>query len=108
MRAARRVLAPVLLCIVAAAAWPAAAQCPQPRTTSNAPAEFYDRASPLAPNADTRAAEREYQVGGKHFHGCALCHGTKADGEGELSERFDPPPRNFRCRQTMSGIPDGQ
>lgn len=29
-------------------------------------------------------------------------------GNGSLASRFDPRPRNFACRQTVNGIPDGQ
>lgn len=39
---------------------------------------------------------------------CTVCHGEKGDGRGMLSARFDPRPRNFACRQTVRGIPDGQ
>ena len=95
------------LALGAAAAEPPRAQCPQPRFTGKAPAEFYDRPSPLAADAETRAAEREYRKGGRHPVSCAECHGEKGDGVGPMADQFDPPPRNFRCRQTVNGIPDG-
>ena len=39
---------------------------------------------------------------------CAICHGTKGDGKGALASQYNPPPRNFACKETVNGIPDGQ
>jgi mono/diheme cytochrome c family protein len=82
-------------------------QCPQPRFTGKAPPEYYDRQSPLAADADTRRAERAFRGNGDNVS-CASCHGEKGDGRGPMSGMFDPPPRNFRCKETVNGIPDGQ
>jgi mono/diheme cytochrome c family protein len=89
-----------------AEAAPPDAQCPQPRFTGKAPPEYYGRPSPLGSEPDTRWAERAYRGDGQKI-ACATCHGEKGDGRGEMAEMFDPPPRNFRCKQTINGIPDG-
>lgn len=83
------------------------AECPQPRFTGKAPPEYYDRASPIAPGTDVSASRAIY-VGDGRKAACATCHGVEGDGRGELSDMFDPRPRNFRCAQTISGVPDGQ
>jgi len=92
--------------LIGAAAAPPA-QCPQPRFTGKAPPEYYDRRSPLAADADTRGAERAFRGDGRNAS-CATCHGEKGDGRGPMSDMFEPPPRNFRCKETINGIPDGQ
>jgi mono/diheme cytochrome c family protein len=107
MRAHRAiVLASALLAAGSAAAASSAAVCPQPRFTGKAPSEYYERRNPLEA-ADTRAAERVFRGDGRGVS-CATCHGASGDGRGELSDQFSPPPRNFRCAQTVNGIPDGQ
>jgi mono/diheme cytochrome c family protein len=83
------------------------AECPQPRFTGKAPPEYYDRANPLPPDADTSRARRTFLGDGRAVS-CATCHGEKGDGRGELSDQFSPRPRNFRCAQTVNGSPDGQ
>ena len=103
---ARLLLAAALVLPVAAAA-ASPLQCPQPRFTGKAPPEYYDRPSPLAPPADTRRAERAYRGDGRDVS-CASCHGQKGDGRGPMSDLFEPPPRNFSCKETVNGIPDGQ
>jgi mono/diheme cytochrome c family protein len=106
-----RPLHAVLLAVTLAAASAAAAldkaQCPQPRFTGKAPAEYYERANPLPATADVDPVRRIY-LGDSRRAACASCHGAKGDGRGELAELFEPPPRNFACAQTASGIPDGQ
>ena len=91
----------------AALALPPPAECPQPRFTGRAPPEYYDRTNPLPATTDLHAAERLFR-GDARETSCAACHGVNGDGRGPLAEMFSPPPRNFRCAQTVNGIPDGQ
>jgi mono/diheme cytochrome c family protein len=91
-----------------ALAAPPAAQCPQPRFTGKAPDDYYNRTNPLAPGAQDSAAARRIFVGRGNAISCATCHGEKGDGRGEMSDQFNPRPRNFTCAQTIDGVPDGQ
>ena len=95
-----------LVLSLGAGAAPAPAECPQPRFTGTAPEEYARRENPLPPSSDLRVAERLYLGDGKRV-ACATCHGTKGDGRGEMSEMFDPRPRNFQCAKTVTGISDG-
>jgi mono/diheme cytochrome c family protein len=89
------------------AQYPPAAQCPQPRFTGKAPEPAYSRPNPLAPDSAALAAGRRlYERGADPS--CQLCHGIKGDGMGPLASQFDPRPRNFACKETVNGIPDGQ
>ncbi|HTQ73819.1 MAG TPA: cytochrome c [Burkholderiales bacterium] len=89
------------------AQYPPAAQCPQPRFTGKAPEPVYSQPNPLA--ADQAAVATGRRLYEKEADpSCQMCHGIKGDGLGPLSAQFDPRPRNFRCRQTVNGIPDGQ
>ena len=82
--------------------------CPQPRFTEKAPDEYYQRANPLAEGTtDLKAAERIFHKD-RGTIACASCHGEKGDGRGQLSELFDPRPRNFACARAIAGVPDGQ
>jgi mono/diheme cytochrome c family protein len=87
--------------------YPPSAQCPQPRFTGKAPEPDYGRVNPIA-------ADRAMLVAGRSLYekgaapSCQLCHGIKGDGMGPLSGQFDPRPRNFACKETVIGIPDGQ
>jgi mono/diheme cytochrome c family protein len=86
---------------------PPAAQCPQPRFTGKAPEPDYGRVNPLdADRAAVAVGRGLYEKGAAPS--CQLCHGVKGDGMGPLSAQFDPRPRNFACKQTVNGIPDGQ
>ncbi len=77
--------------------------CPQPRFTGQAPEPELSMTNPLPVSAlDLRRAHALYQLS------CAGCHGRHGDGEGSLSSRYTPPPRNFACAATVNGIPDGQ
>ena len=92
---------------LAASAAPPPEECPQPRFTGKAPDEYYQRANPLDPATDLAEAQRIYEKG-VGSAACAACHGDKGDGRGRMASMFDPRPRNFRCAQTVAGIPDGQ
>ena len=100
-----------LLICWAATGQPASAEpgnCPQPRFTGKAPAEYLERINPLTPvTADSKTAASLY--GGKQRGvNCAICHGEKGNGKGPLAGLYEPPPRNFACSQTINGVPDGQ
>jgi mono/diheme cytochrome c family protein len=84
------------------------ADCPQPRFTGQAPADYYTRTSPVAPTDEVLKAAQTLFLGTKRQASCAVCHGEKGDGKGLLSAQYDPPPRNFACAKTVNGVPDGQ
>jgi mono/diheme cytochrome c family protein len=87
--------------------YPPTSQCPQPRFTGKAPDEIRTLSNPVA--ADTvgiAAGRRLYEKDANPS--CRTCHGIKGDGMGPLAAQFDPPPRNFACKETVNGIPDGQ
>lgn len=86
--------------------YPPAAQCPQPRFTGKAPDRIYALSNPSADGASAAAGRKVYEKGASPS--CATCHGIKGDGLGPLAAQFDPPPRNFACKETINGIPDGQ
>jgi mono/diheme cytochrome c family protein len=82
--------------------------CPQTRTTTAAPPEFLARTNPLPATPEVAAAgERMFAGKGKSVP-CTFCHGAKGDGKGYLATQYDPRPRNFNCKETMSDISDGQ
>jgi mono/diheme cytochrome c family protein len=84
-------------------------QCPQPRFTGKAPPEFLERKNPIAAErVDFKAVEKLYLGETNNAVNCAVCHGKKGDGRGPLSDQYSPPPRNFACAMTISGVPDGQ
>ena len=60
-----------------------------------------------ATQANLAAGEASF-LGDSRKISCASCHGAKGDGKGKLADQFDPPPRNFACKQTIEGVPDGQ
>ena len=91
----------------ARAEYPPTAQCPQPRFTGKAPDAIYALNNPLAPDkANLAAGRRLYEK--EANPSCQVCHGIKGDGMGPLAAQFDPRPRNFACKATVNGIPDGQ
>jgi mono/diheme cytochrome c family protein len=87
--------------------YPPAGQCPQPRFTGKAPDAIYNLRNPLDHDPSSIAAGRRiYEK--QADPPCRMCHGVKGDGQGPLAKQFDPPPRNFSCAETVTGIPDGQ
>jgi len=90
-----------------AGGYPPPTECPQPRFTGQAPEPIRSTPNPLPASSDAIAEGRALYEGGVK-PACTVCHGEKGDGRGMLSARFDPRPRNFACRQTVRGIPDGQ
>lgn len=90
-----------------ASGYPPPTECPQPRFTGSAPEPIRSTPNPLPSNSKVVGEGRDlYQ--GDVKPACALCHGEEGDGRGMLSTQFDPRPRNFECRETVNGIPDGQ
>ena len=84
------------------------ADCPQPRFTGQAPADYYSRTNPVAATDQGLKTAQTLFLGTKRQASCAVCHGEKGDGKGLLSAQYDPPPRNFACAKTVNGVPDGQ
>jgi mono/diheme cytochrome c family protein len=82
--------------------------CPQPRFTGKAPDEYHGRRNALEATPQAIAAGEALFQGDRRKISCASCHGEKGDGQGRLSNQFDPPPRNFACKDTINGVPDGQ
>jgi mono/diheme cytochrome c family protein len=85
-----------------------AGQCPQPRFTGKAPADYLDRINPLSATPENLRAGQRLFSGTENQEACSLCHGKNGDGKGALAKLYDPPPRNFACAQTVVGVPDGQ
>ncbi|PIQ95723.1 MAG: cytochrome C [Nitrospinae bacterium CG11_big_fil_rev_8_21_14_0_20_56_8] len=85
-----------------------AVECPQPRSTSSAPADVLNLKNPLADNGDAvKAGEKLYRTKAKPI-ACQFCHGSQGDGNGDPSFKSKPPARIFTCAPTMSGLSDGQ
>ena len=87
---------------------PPPGECPQPRFTDKAPPEYLARANPLPFDAETLVAAESLYNGKSGSLPCAMCHGARGDGKGALASQYTPPPRNFACKETVNGIPDGQ
>ena len=83
-------------------------QCPQPRFTGKAPDDYLSRKNPVAGNEGSVKAGESIFLGEGRIASCFVCHGREGDGKGQLASQFDPPPRNFRCAETINGVPDGQ
>ncbi|MDP2227513.1 MAG: cytochrome c, partial [Moraxellaceae bacterium] len=86
----------------------APADCPQPRFTQSAPAEFLVLENPVLPTSRHMTRARRLYEGSGRAVSCATCHGRRGDGMGVLASQFNPPPRNFACARTVTDIPDGQ
>jgi len=89
------------------AGYPPPTECPQPRFTGQAPEAIRAQPNPLPATSEHVAAGRDLYQGGVE-PACRMCHGRDGDGRGPLSAQFDPRPRNFACKATVNGIPDGQ
>ena len=87
---------------------PDKAQCPQNRTTPDAPEEYFGLKNPLeATEKRMKKGEVLYMDTAQPMQ-CLHCHGARGDGTGELGLQADPPARNFTCAETMKSISDGQ
>ncbi len=81
-------------------------QCPQARSTSKAPEEYYSKINPLKNTAENIEKGRLlFTLDAQPT--CTVCHGS-GNGLGMMSSGLNPPPRNFICKETMQSIPDGQ
>mgnify|MGYP003325158940 CR=1 FL=1 len=82
-------------------------QCPQKRTTKNAPAKFLKLTNPLElTEKRLKKGEILYLKKAKPLQ-CVHCHGIRGDGTGELGLQANPPARNFTCKETLKNISDG-
>ena len=87
---------------------PDKAQCPQNRTTPDAPGKYFGLKNPLeATEKRMKKGEVLYMDTAQPMQ-CLHCHGARGDGTGELGLQADPPARNFTCAETMKNISDGQ
>lgn len=87
---------------------PDKAQCPQSRTTPDAPEKYSGLKNPLeATEKRMKKGEVLYMDTAQPMQ-CLHCHGARGDGTGELGLQADPPARNFTCAETMKNISDGQ
>lgn len=86
----------------------AAGQCPEPRSTQRAPDSHYGLANPLAATPENVDRGRALYAADRGGGSCASCHGVEGHGNGDAGRALVPPPRNFACAPTMSGISDGQ
>jgi mono/diheme cytochrome c family protein len=59
------------------AAEPPTGDCPQPRITGQAPAEYLARTNPLANDPETLAAGETIYIGKSRSVPCAICHGIR-------------------------------
>ena len=91
-----------------AQAAPSPGECPQPRFTGSAPADYLARINPLMATPQTLKAGEQLFLGTADAEFCSICHGRKGDGKGALAKQYDPPPRNFACAKTVVDVPDGQ
>lgn len=73
------------------------------RKTLTAPPDYLERKNQFY--GDPGALERGRVLYGRK---CKSCHGEKGDGKGLLSEGLNPQPRDFRDRETMTSLSDGQ
>lgn len=83
-------------------------KCPQPRFTEQAPDAVYNLKNPLQNSDAVMDAGEELFMDTSAEVPCMQCHGRNGDGRGAMASMFDPPPRNFSCKKTVDGVPDGQ
>ena len=88
--------------------FPPPGQCPQQRTTKSAPPEILNTVNFLAQDADSINRGKQLYRTKAGTTSCVTCHGDHGDGKGIMANRFAPPPRNFKCAETMRDVPDGQ
>jgi mono/diheme cytochrome c family protein len=71
--------------------------------TPVAPEEVLKMPNPIPPTA-----EIVKEVPGVYESKCSKCHGDKGDGKGSATKGLDVKPRNYRDKNVMERIPDGQ
>ncbi len=87
---------------------PDKAQCPQKRTTPEAPAKYSELTNPLEATAKRLKKGEVLYMDKAQPMQCLHCHGARGDGTGELGLQANPPARNFTCAETMNNLSDGQ
>ncbi len=83
-------------------------ECPQKRTTTEAPEKFRGLKNPLEPTEKAIKKGKSYFLNRAKPLACKHCHGIKGDGKGYKAVNMIPPPRNFTCSTTMNELTDGQ
>ena len=83
-------------------------QCPQKRTTKNAPENFLKLTNPLELTEERLKKGKIMYLKKVQPMQCVHCHGIRGDGTGELGLQANPQARNFTCKETMKNISDGQ
>ena len=87
---------------------PDKAQCPQNRTTPDAPEKYSGLKNPLEVTKKRMGKGEVLYMDTAQPMQCLHCHGARGDGTGELGLQANPPARNFTCAETMKNISDGQ
>jgi len=73
-----------------------------PATSAERPASW-DKKNPVAPTAEGLASAK------KMFgFDCAMCHGEKGDGKGEMVEPMKLTMKDWRDPQSLAGLTDGE
>lgn len=83
-------------------------ECPEPRTTQQAPAAYQRLANPLPPTPAHVTRGRELYEADRPGGSCAACHGLDGAGRGPAGLALAPPPRDFTCAAMMTTLSDGQ
>ena len=82
--------------------------CPQERYTAQAPDDIRNMSNPLEPSQEILyKGETLFQVDVQPV-ACKICHGVNGNGLGIMAQGLNPPPRNFKCKETMNQVSDGQ
>ncbi len=82
--------------------------CPQKRVIAQAPEDIRNQSNPLELNQEViYSGESLFQVDVQPV-ACKICHGVNGNGLGVMAQGLNPPPRNFRCKETMQEVSDGQ
>jgi hypothetical protein len=87
---------------------PDKAQCPQNRTTPDAPGKYFGLKNPLEPTEKRMKKGEVINKDTAQPIPCLQCHGAIGDGTVDMGFQADPPARNFTCAETMKSISDGQ
>ncbi|MEQ1680442.1 MAG: cytochrome c [Nitrospira sp.] len=83
-------------------AWPTAVIAGDFKTPV-APEEVLKTSNPIPPTSElVKEAPNIYE------NKCSKCHGGKGDGKGSATKGLDVKPRNYRDKNVMEKIPDGQ
>ena len=75
---------------------------PQSTVVAPVPAEASKTANPVKPTADSLASGKKY-----YGYDCALCHGEKGDGKGEVAVAEGYNLKDFRDPESLKNRTDG-